>query len=129
MFIGTRRNPVYSVLLTIVSCTFYFLWLQYATTKEINSALGREELSPVIAIIGWFCWPVLLYHYYKVDLALQELDRAHGKPASDSKFILWLILTVVCGIGSFIYIYQTQDALNSYWDIRSAGQQPQAPQQ
>lgn len=48
MYKFTQRSPITIILLSIVTCGIYFIYWLYVTSKEINDALGREEINTVL---------------------------------------------------------------------------------
>ncbi|NLC39466.1 MAG: hypothetical protein GX763_00940 [Clostridiaceae bacterium] len=51
---------------------------------------------------------------YSIDEALVEIDNKRGY-RSDSKFILWLLLTFFIGIGTLFMAYTVQERLNALY--------------
>ena len=86
----------------------YWSWV---TNKQINELAGIEAVSSGMLILGWFCFPVLWYNWYKWDNAMQDIAQRYNIRYS-ANFILWIILTVITGVGSFVMMFQIQDALN-----------------
>jgi len=111
---GVVRNPINVILLTLVTCGIYGIYWMYMVGKEVNAALGREAINPVLAIVSIICFPVLFYYIYLLDNALVELGTATSKPYT-SNFLLWVI-TSLLGVGILIVIIQGQGYLNSVWE-------------
>jgi len=108
------RNPVTVILLSIITCGIYALYWYWVTNQQINELLGREDIGAGVLILGWFCLPVAWYNWYKWDKSLVEISQNYGVPYS-SNFILWIILSVVAGVGSLVMMFQIQDTLNSVY--------------
>ena len=106
------RSPVTCILLSIITCGIYSLYWQWVTNKQINELAGAEVVGSGMLILGWFCFPVMWYNWYKWDQALQDVGQRYNIRYS-SNFILWIILTVVAGFGSFVMMFQVQEALNN----------------
>ena len=113
MYKFTQRSPITIILLSIVTCGIYFIYWLYVTSKEINDALGREEINTVLVILGFFCFPVMIYVMYKLGNAIDEL-AGRSLMQSQSSFILWLILSLLFGVGIYIMEYQVQSDLNNF---------------
>ena len=111
MYNFTQRSPITVILLSIVTCGIYFIYWVYVTSKEVNEALGREEINTALVILGCFCFPVMIYVMYKFGNAAQELAGRMGRQAQSS-FILWIILAIFFGVGIYIMEYQVQTDLN-----------------
>ena len=110
--IGKIEKPVNLLLLTIVTCGIYGIVWSFRIVKEINESAGRELIPSWVPIVGIFLKPLEAYY---VDKAMQEFMPMKGKEWT-SKFVTWLLLTFVVGIGMYMYLYQTQDSLNSVWE-------------
>ena len=105
------RSPVTCILLSIVTCGIYYLYWMWVTNKQINEISGYEMVSSGMLVLGWFCFPVMWYNWYKWDNSLVDISKRYNITYS-SNFILWLILTIFVGVGSFIMMFQIQDMLN-----------------
>lgn len=111
---GVERNPVTVIILSIVTCGIYSIYWLYMITKEINAALGEERINFVLYfLVGILCFPLIFLGMYKIDEALVQLQARIGLQGK-SNFVLWIILSFV-GVGTFIMIYQVQEALNELW--------------
>ena len=108
---GVIRNPVTCILLGIITCGIYSLYWYWITNKQINELAGTEVVSSGMLVLGWFCFPVAWFNWYKWDQALQDIGYRHNIRYS-ANFILWIILTIFVGVGGFIMMFQIQDAFN-----------------
>jgi TRAP-type C4-dicarboxylate transport system permease small subunit len=88
------------------------------TNAEINRLSGREEVGGGIVILSYFCGIVGWYIWYKWDKSLQEVTQDKNVPYS-SNFILWLILSVLAGVGGLVMMFQVQDTINSMNESRA----------
>ncbi len=113
MYNFTQRSPITIILLSIITCGIYFIYWLYVTSKEINDALGREEINTALVILGFFCFPVMIYVMYKLGNAIDEL-AGRRFIQTQSSFILWLILCLLFGVGIYIMEYQVQSDLNNF---------------
>jgi len=125
-YIGQRREGWVILLLSIVTCGIYsFYWL-YVTMEDINKAAGEQRMDSTLLLIGSiFCSPIILVALYKIDKNLQSLSREHDTHYGDN-FILWLLLTIFCGIGMLVSYFQVSKGLNDIWDRRQ-GVNPMLP--
>ena len=120
MHIGTTRQPITVILLSLVTCGIYLWYWLYVTTQDINNALGEERINTVMMLVlSILCAPVLFYWLYQIDKALVDISAKDGVAYSES-FIIWLILSLVAGVGSIIAEFQIQTAMNNIWAARSA---------
>ncbi len=115
MPIGETRNPVTIIILTLVTCGLYGLYWFYLVSKEINAALGEERIQFVLYfLVGILCFPLIFVGMYKIDDALVELQSRVGIQGK-SNFVLWIILSFLGGVGTYVMEYQVQEALNEVW--------------
>ena len=112
--VGTNRSPVMVLVLTVITCGIYSLYWHYVVGQEINAALGREAVKPMYVFLAILCFPVLYYYMYTVDKAMLELAAQRGKNYN-SNFVLWIICSVLAGVGVYIEMFQVQDTLNDIW--------------
>jgi len=93
-------------------------WWYYQTMEEINLAAGEVRINSIGMLIGSiFCPPVAIYMLYLIDKGIARLAYENGTFYKEN-FLLWIIMTLVCGIGSLIAIFQICTGLNEIWDRR-----------
>lgn len=112
--IGEIRNPVTMLLLSIFTCGIYGIYWQYKVSQEINEYTRSELTLPSFVIAGIFCGIFGWINVYKIDQAVVAIDQIEGRH-SESKFLIWLLLTLVAGVGLFMMVYQVQESLNRIW--------------
>ena len=117
-YLGKRIDPVVLVVLSIITCGIYGAYYLYIIGQDINAVLGREAVNPILAIIGIFCSPIILYYLYTVDRAMVEIGTENDIPYNNN-FILWLLLTLFCGVGIFVAYFQIPGFFNRLWDRNS----------
>lgn len=122
MFVGTTRNPVTVIILSIVTCGIYGLFWLYTTSTDLNNVLEEERINPVLMIVLSFvtCGIAMLYWMYQIDKAVADVCAKNSVQYS-SNFIIWLILYFVSGVGTIVAEYQVQTAMNSVWEARKNG--------
>jgi hypothetical protein len=114
--IGKKRSTASVVLLTLLTCGIYGLYLLYTYSTDINELLGEERISPVLLLIlSIFCGPVMLYWTYSMHKALKEIAVLEDVEYRGS-FALWLVFTLFFGVGMLVALFQIQETLNSVWD-------------
>ena len=121
-YVGKRNEPVAVILLSIVTCGIYGIYWLYVVGQDINKVLGREAINPLFLFLGILFSPLILYSLYLIDKALEEVGTLREMPYKPN-FILWLILTLVCGVGVIVAYYQISSYLNTVWD-KDAGAPP-----
>ncbi|MCL2072056.1 MAG: DUF4234 domain-containing protein [Oscillospiraceae bacterium] len=115
MPVGTNRSPVTVIILSIVTCGIYSIYWHYVVGKEVNAALGKEAVNPMLVLVSLICAPVLFYFIYTLDKAMIELAEEKGKHYS-SNFALWIVCALLAGVGIYIEMMQVQSTLNDIWD-------------
>ena len=76
---GKTRNPVVVLVLGFVTFGIYWFYWEYVVAKEVNRFLGREEISPGLALLGALCClPIAVYVEYLIVRALPEMQRTAG---------------------------------------------------
>lgn len=116
MYIGKTQSPIVVLLLSLVTCGIYTLVWAYSTANDINKAMGKEAVSPILFLFSFFVPFLPLYCFYQADQQFVEISKTENIQY-ESKFMLWLILYFV-GIGYLISMYQTQETLNKLWATR-----------
>ena len=102
------------ILLMLVTCGVYSFYWDWITKNQINDLAGKEVLSSGMLILGWFCFPIMWYNWYKWDQGMQDIgDRYNIR--YNSNFVLWIILTIFVSFGTFVMTFQVQDALNKVY--------------
>ncbi len=116
-FRGTIRSPGTVIVLTIFTCGIYGLIWLYSISKEINAVLGYEATKPHYSLIGILCFIFTYLLWSQVDNAMVEIDRKRGIH-TENKFLTWIILSILLGIGIFIMEYDVQSRLNALYEGR-----------
>ena len=116
-FRGEVRSPGMVILLSIVTCGIYgIIWL-YSVSKEMNNVLGYEATKPNYTFFGLLCFIFTFLLWSQVDDALVEIDRRRGI-ISSKKFLTWILLSILLGIGGFVMMYDVQSRLNALYEGR-----------
>ena len=89
-----KNDPVMVLVLGIVTCGLYLVYWNMKTAEVMNAVVGRELISPVIAIISGCCMPVNVYFYYLCGQGLGEMGELTGNPNLKEKSTLLLILGI-----------------------------------
>jgi len=127
MYIGKTRSPVVVILLSIVTCGIYYIYWLYTIMDDLNKAAGREVMNPIMfTVLSIVCAPIVYYVFYTVDKSLEEISANEGT-GYKANFILWLILSLVCGVGLWVGMAQLTDGFNAIWAARGGGASNQTP--
>lgn len=114
-FKGVVRQPGMVILLSIVTCGIYAIWWMYTISEEINSVLGYEATKPIYAVVGTFCCMIFQFILMsQIDNAIVLIDKKRGI-ITNSKFLVWVLLSIFLGIGVFMMQYDVQTRLNSLY--------------
>jgi hypothetical protein len=116
-FRGEVRSPGMVIFLSIITCGIYgIIWL-YSVSKEMNYVLGYEATKPNYTFFGLLCFIFTFLLWSQVDDALVEIDRRRGIITS-KKFLTWILLSILLGIGGFVMMYDVQSRLNALYEGR-----------
>src|SRR5579863_1746322 len=125
MRLGTPRSPWVVLLLTFLTCGFYYYYFIYVVTAETQDFLGQTELnmSPgmeiLLTIVTFGIWNI--YWDYRMGKRMATMCQIVGLPVTDNA-VLYLILDLV-GVGIINAILE-QDTLNRIWQAAAYGRIP-----
>ncbi len=95
----TKRGLVTVVLLSLVTCGIYMLYWLYVTTRELQTATGRSQFTPVvILILSLLFTPVgLVLFAMEANARLNDIRAAKGMPPADNQ-VIWIVLGILLPI-------------------------------
>jgi len=102
-----RKNIVTCIILFIVTCGFYGIYWLYCIISDINTISGDpDSMSPIVVILLSFvtCGIYLLFWVYKAGALLDQKAVESGR-ASESRAMIYLILTILTIPVAYFYIY------------------------
>ncbi|MGM9625547.1 MAG: DUF4234 domain-containing protein [Eubacteriales bacterium] len=111
-----KRNPVSVLLLSIVTCGIYSLYLIYQISKEVRDFRGDSSIDPGLELLLCIitCGLYEIYWYYKYGRLVFDMEQRVGvSGASDMSLILLLLPIFGFGIVSLLLL---QTELNRVWD-------------
>jgi hypothetical protein len=113
--IGTKRDPILVLVLSLCTCGIYALWWAYTAMSEVKNALGHEEINPTLDLVLTIvtCGLYGIYLLYKYPRLIVEMQARVKLPTNDFS-VISLILSVV-GL-SIISFFMIQSELNKVWD-------------
>ena len=116
-----KRNPVTVLLLSIVTCGIYSLYMIYTISKEVQTFRGDSSIDPglelVLCIIT--CGFYEIYWYYKYGKLVYDMELNVGvNGASDMSLVL--LLLPIFGF-SIVSLLPLQTELNRVWDTIAPG--------
>ena len=117
-YVGKKRNGLVVLLLGVITFGIYIYYWYYQIMEDINRASGEQRINSVGLLIGSIlCFPIIWVVLYKVDKELARLAGEEGTYYREN-FILWLLLTIFCGIGTIVALFQICGAYNQIWEKR-----------
>jgi hypothetical protein len=113
--VGTVRNPVAVILLSLITLGIYSLYWQYASFKEmkayadegIGGGLGLL-FAILLGIVNIFLLPAEIGAIYARDGQEKTISGLTG---------FWVLIPFV---GWIIWVLKTQGHLNRYWESHGA---------
>lgn len=122
MRIGKERNPVWVLILTLVTCHLYTLYFVYKVSQETEAFLGEAEIgvSPIVEVVLSVvtCGLWHIYWDYRMGKRIAAMCQRVGLPVTDNA-ILYLVLDLI-GVGHYAALglinpLLQQDTLNRIW--------------
>lgn len=105
------RNIAVDIILTIITCGLYNLYVQYKQCAAVNDMTKEYKYS----FLHWFLFSLItcgLYHIYHEFRKSSDIARVLGKP-SDSAGLVAIVLTLF-GM-SWICDAIQQSEINAYY--------------
>jgi hypothetical protein len=112
-----RQDPVLVLILGILTCGLYLIYWNYKAAEAINAELGREAISPAIAILGGCCTPVNLYFYYLTGKEAQPVIQRNAGREPEDQTVMLMVLGFFFPMVSAMIV---QGDLNRMYDYRAA---------
>lgn len=112
---GEKRDILATVILTIVTCGLYGLYLQYRIGSEINRHHPKSQLNPGLDLVLLFltCGLWGWYVMYKYPREVEEMVRSEGGTPGDITLPCLLFAFFGLHLVSFMVL---QGELNKHWD-------------
>ncbi len=114
-----KRNPIVVLLLSIVTCGIYALYLIYTISKEVSDFRGDKSIDPGMELLLCIitCGLYEIYWYYKYGRLVFDMQKKVGVPNPTDISIVLLLLPIF-GF-SVISLLLLQTELNRVWDTVS----------
>ncbi len=109
---GTVREPIMTLVLTIFTCGFYYLYWMIVACEDINKGLGEKRFNWVVEFVLGFvtCGIWFLVWEWRSAEAICEIEQRWGlKPQMEP---VLLFLTNFFGLGPLFY----QRSMNHAWE-------------
>jgi hypothetical protein len=128
----TKREPWLVCVLAVVTCGFYLIYWQYATTDELKKATGREDLNPVMdLILGILCCGIwMIWAQYRNAGVVHEwfVQRGYQHEDKSSTVIVMHVLGFFFGMVGMLGPLILQEDLNRLATALEQGGAPMPPQ-
>jgi Domain of unknown function (DUF4234) len=113
--IGEQRKPLTVVLLTIITCGIYGLWWYYRNFEDMKQHSGEGVGGLLGLLLAIFCGIIAIFI---LPAEVGNLYEREGKEKPiGAMTAFWNLIPL---IGSIIFIYKVQNALNEYWAPKGA---------
>ena len=108
-----RNDPILVLILGFITCGLYLIYWNIKTAEGINAMVGREAISPLVAIVSGCCFPINIFFYYLVGENLDEISKIVGDQSLRDKSLLLIILGIFAPMVSAMIV---QAELNKVYD-------------
>jgi hypothetical protein len=111
-----QRNSVVVLLLSIVTCWFYFLYWVYQTSSELKQATGDPDINPVLDLVLSFV-TCSLWGYYVLYRDAQKLHRMlvgvdPGHQDQSQTVLILCVASLFVGVTAPVALYLVQEDFN-----------------
>lgn len=104
---GLLDNPIAVLILGFFSCMIVPIWWMWTRTKELNAALGKQQVNPMFVFPGCACFPVMWYASWLYAQGFHEFKKQKlGDKAKDETMLHAILLILIMPVGQFMI--QTQ---------------------
>ncbi len=116
---GKVREPIMTLILTILTCWIYYLYWMIVTCEDINKGLGEKRFNWVVEFVLGFltCGVWFLVWEWRSAEAIVEIEQRWGLQPQMEPVLLFI--TNFFGLGPLFY----QRSMNHAWQ---QGQPPSA---
>ncbi len=108
-----RNDPILVLILGFITCGLYLIYWNIKTAEVINAMVGREAISPLVAIVSGCCFPINIFFYYLIGENLDEISKIVGDQSLRDKSLLLIILGIFAPMVSAMIV---QAELNKVYD-------------
>lgn len=91
-----KRSPIAVILLSIITCWLYALYLIYNMSEEIRPYAEEEMMAPGLELLLCIvCFPYIIFWVYKYSKALYYMQNQAGIQYPSDNTVLNVVLTVL----------------------------------
>jgi hypothetical protein len=113
--VGTVRNPVAVILLSIITLGIYSLYWQYASFKEMKE-YADEGIGGGLGLLFAILLGIVNIFLLPAEIGALYARESREKPISGLTGF-WVLIPFV---GWIIWVFKTQGHLNRYWESHGA---------
>ena len=107
---GLLDNPVMVLVLGFFSCGIVPLWWMWTRTKELNAALGKQQVNPMFVFPGCICFLLFWYAAWLYAQGFHELKKQKlGASAKDETMLHAILLILLLPVGQFMIQQQLNE--------------------
>lgn len=109
---GERRDPIMTLVLTIITCGMYQFYWMFMACDEVNKGLGRNQYNGLVEVLLSFmtCGLWMLWWDWRIGNSIYEMEQRWGvQPKMEPAM---LFLTAFFGLGPLFF----QASMNNAWD-------------
>jgi len=113
--VGTVRNPIAVVLLSIITIGIYALYWEYVSFKELKAYSG-EGIGGGLGLL--FAFLLSIVNAFLLPLEVGRLYARDGQPEPVTGLTgFWVLLPIV---GGSVWVFKVQGRLNDFWQAHRA---------
>jgi hypothetical protein len=99
---GMLENPVMVLILGFVTCGLFSLYWLWVRVKEMNAALGKQQVNPMLVFPGCICAPVMWYASWLYAQGFLELQKKKGGEVKDEVILHTILLILLAPVGQWM---------------------------
>jgi len=116
---GVYREPVYIIILSMVTCGIYYFYWRYTIACELREYLKDPGIHPVLdVVLSLFCLPYswwVDYSYCKRIEDVRPLVGLHAKEIATSAVLFGILGCLASGAGFWVSAFIIQGEVNALW--------------
>jgi hypothetical protein len=106
---GILDNPMMVLILGLFTCGIVPLWWMWVRTKELNEALGRQQVNPLFVFPGCICFPLFWYAAWLFAQGFHELKKKKGGEVKDDTVLHTILFILILPVGQFMIQQQLNE--------------------
>jgi hypothetical protein len=106
---GLLDNPMMVLILGFFTCGIIPLWWMWTRTKEMNAALGKQQVNPMFVFPGCICFPVFWYASWLFAQGFHEMKKKKGGDVKDEILLHTILMILIMPVGQFLIQQQLNE--------------------